>query len=122
MRWYRRHRQDHAGGGADLGAGRPRAFESSNGAIFLGCEIGETHDYSEQAAEEIDAEVHRILQTQYNRAKMLLTENRSKLDVLVQFLLDRQGFEEQMEGKVDLNGLPPIPDISNNGKRPATAQ
>ncbi|MBL8162249.1 MAG: ATP-dependent zinc metalloprotease FtsH [Anaerolineae bacterium] len=105
----------------------PRTFGSSNGAIFLGREIGETRDYSEQAAEEIDAEVHRILQTQYNRAKTLLSENRSKLDALVQFLLDRetldrQGFEELMEGKVDLNGLPPIPDISSNGKRPAAAQ
>jgi cell division protease FtsH len=105
----------------------PRTFGSSNGAIFLGREIGESRDYSEQAAEEIDAEVHRILQTQYNRAKTLLSENRNKLDALVQFLLDRetldrQGFEELMEGKVDLNGLPPIPDISSNGKRPAAAQ
>ena len=39
----------------------PRTFGSGQGAIFLGRELGEQRDYSEQAAEEIDNEVHRIL-------------------------------------------------------------
>jgi cell division protease FtsH len=94
----------------------PRTFGSSNGAIFLGREIGEQRDYSEQAAEEIDNEVRRILQTAYGRAKTILTENRAKLDELVKVLLeqetlDRTAFEELMDGKKP---------VSSNGSTPHT--
>ncbi len=85
----------------------PRTFGSNNGAVFLGRELGEQRDYSEQAAEEIDNEVHRILQTAYARAKSLLTENREKLENLVRILLeeetlDRTAFEAIMEGQYRL--------------------
>ncbi len=81
----------------------PRTFGTNNGAVFLGRELGEQRDYSEQAAEEIDNEVHRILQNAYARAKELLTENREKLENLVRILmqeetLDRTAFEAIMEG------------------------
>ncbi|MEP6985455.1 MAG: ATP-dependent zinc metalloprotease FtsH, partial [Chloroflexota bacterium] len=81
----------------------PRTFGSNNGAVFLGRDIGETRDYSEQSAEEIDNEVRRILQTAYSRAKNLLIENREKLDRLIKVLLeqetlDRAAFEEVMRG------------------------
>ncbi|MBZ0290818.1 MAG: ATP-dependent zinc metalloprotease FtsH [Anaerolineae bacterium] len=86
----------------------PRTFGSNNSAVFLGREIGETRDYSEQAAEEIDNEVRRILTNAYNRAKQLLTENKDKLDLLVKVLLeqetlDRTAFEELMNGKMPLS-------------------
>ncbi len=68
----------------------PRTFGSNNGAIFLGRDIGETRDYSEQSAEEIDNEVRRILQTAYSRAKNLLIENRDKLDRLIKVLLEQE--------------------------------
>ncbi|MEO8606893.1 MAG: ATP-dependent zinc metalloprotease FtsH [Chloroflexota bacterium] len=85
----------------------PRTFGSNNSAVFLGREIGETRDYSEQAAEEIDNEVRRILTNGYNRAKQLLTDNKDKLDLLVKVLLeqetlDRTAFEELMGGKLPL--------------------
>ncbi len=89
----------------------PRTFGSGGGSVFLGRDMFEQRDYSEQAAEEIDNEVRRILLTAYNRAKMLLSENREKLDTLVKILLDqetldRQQFEELMGGgrKPSANG------------------
>ena len=95
----------------------PRTFGSNNGAIFLGRDIGETRDYSEQSAEEIDNEVRRILQTAYGRAKNLLIENRDKLDRLIKVLLeletlDRVAFEEVMRGTtpVATNGVHPNSD------------
>lgn len=104
----------------------PRTFGSNNGAVFLGRELGEQRDYSEQAAEEIDNEVRRILQTAYNEAKTLLNENRDKLDALVRILLDRETldrptFEDVMNGKLTADGLPPLPAISTNGKSAAAA-
>jgi cell division protease FtsH len=68
----------------------PRTFGTNNGAVFLGRELGEQRDYSEQAAEEIDNEVRRILQNAYVRAKNILTENRDKIEKLVSVLLEQE--------------------------------
>ncbi|MEP7291267.1 MAG: ATP-dependent zinc metalloprotease FtsH [Chloroflexota bacterium] len=81
----------------------PRAFGSGSGSLFLGRDLYEQRDYSEQAAEEIDNEVKRILQTAYQRAKTVLTDNRDKLEQLASVLieqetLDRATFEELMAG------------------------
>ncbi len=82
----------------------PRAFGSGSGSLFLGRDLYEQRDYSEQAAEEIDNEVKRILQTAYQRAKSILIENRDKLEQIAHVLmeqetLDRVGFEELMDGQ-----------------------
>lgn len=79
----------------------PRSYGTNNGSIFLGRELGEQRDYSEHYAEEIDNEVKRILQTNYDRAKQILLDCRDKMDLLANVLieqetLDRQAFEELM--------------------------
>lgn len=90
----------------------PRTFGSGQSAIFLGRELGEQRDYSEQAAEEIDNEIRRIVETAYQRSKDLLTEHRNKLDTLAKILLeretlDRSEFEELMTaGMIGTNGVP----------------
>lgn len=94
----------------------PRAYGSNNGSIFLGREIGEQRDYSEQYAEEIDNEVKRILEANYTRAKNILNENRDKLEMIAAVLieqetLDRQNFEELMQGET--------PGISTSAPAPA---
>lgn len=68
----------------------PRAYGSGQGAVFLGREISEQRDYSEHYAEQIDNEVKRILQTAYQRAKNILTENREKMEDLVDILIERE--------------------------------
>jgi cell division protease FtsH len=84
--------------------------------VFLGREIGEQRDYSEEAAEQIDAEVKNIVETAYNRAKTILTENRAKLDMLANILieqetLDRSQFEEIMDGtSTSLDKAPAVGD------------
>jgi len=94
----------------------PRSYGGGGGSLFLGRELYETRDYSEAAAEEIDNEVKRILQTAYHRAKNILVENRDKLDMLATILvehetLDRSQFEEIMQGKTPagLETLTPTP-------------
>jgi membrane protease FtsH catalytic subunit (EC 3.4.24.-) len=52
----------------------PRTFGSGGGSLFLGREMFEQRDYSEHAAEQIDDEVKRIVETAYNRAKSILVE------------------------------------------------
>lgn len=79
----------------------PRTFGGGTGSLFLGRDLYEQRDYSEQAAEDIDNEVKRIVQTAYTRAKSILSENRAKLDNIATILieqetLDRAAFEELM--------------------------
>ncbi|GIL09411.1 MAG: ATP-dependent zinc metalloprotease FtsH [Chloroflexota bacterium] len=79
----------------------PRTFGSGSGSLFLGREMFDQRDYSEQAAEQIDDEVKRIVETAYNRAKAILVDNLDKLHRLAGVLteqetLDRPAFEELM--------------------------
>lgn len=81
----------------------PRAYGSNNAPIFLGREMGENRDYSEEYAEQIDNEVKTILQTGYQRAKNILLEHREKMEQLVEVLLERETldsseFVEIMDG------------------------
>ncbi len=96
----------------------PRTFGSSSGggSVFLGRDMFEQRDYSEQAAQDIDHEVRRIVTTQYERAKQILLENRDKLEMLVNVLLeietlDRPTFEDLMSGKLPpgVSGGTPVP-------------
>jgi cell division protease FtsH len=81
----------------------PRAYGSGNGPIFLGREMGEIRDYSEEYARAIDDEVKNILQQAYERAKSLLLQQREQMEKLVAVLLERETldsaeFLEIMEG------------------------
>ncbi|GGG46049.1 ATP-dependent zinc metalloprotease FtsH [Epilithonimonas arachidiradicis] len=54
--------------------------------------------YSEQTAKLIDEEISKLIETQYQRAVNILTENRDKLDALAQKLLDKEViFREDLE-------------------------
>ncbi len=72
----------------------PRTFGAREELVFLGKEISEQRNYSEEVAEEIDDEVKRIISASYNRAKEILTTYRSKLDAVA----DRLIHEETIEG------------------------
>lgn len=81
----------------------PMIFGQKEELVFLGREIGEQRDYSEAVAEEIDAEVRRIVSDAYESARTTLTEYRDKLELIAQTLLetetlDRVAFERLMSG------------------------
>ena len=76
----------------------PLTFGDRDELVFLGREISEQRNYSEEVAEEIDSEIRRILEDAYNRARDVLTAYRQKLDDIAQRLIeietiDREEFE-----------------------------
>ena len=76
----------------------PLIFGEKDELVFLGKEIGEQRNYSEEIARQIDAEVRRIVETAYNRAVKIIQENRARLDdiadrLLKEETLDAQSFE-----------------------------
>ncbi|TSC81410.1 MAG: ATP-dependent zinc-metallo protease [Parcubacteria group bacterium Gr01-1014_20] len=65
----------------------PLTFGKKEEQIFLGREIAQHQDYSEDTAIKIDNEVKVIVSKAYERAKKLLRENKSKLELIVAKLL-----------------------------------
>jgi cell division protease FtsH len=55
---------------------------------FLGYSLGRTQTFSEQTQETIDAEVRRLVQQGYDKAKQILVDRRSDLDTLANALLE----------------------------------
>jgi len=88
-------------GMSDLG---PLAFGKKEEAIFLGREIAQHRDYSEDTAIKIDNEVRRIVTTAYTTARNILETNREVLESIAQALLEREVLDAVelrllMEGK-----------------------
>jgi len=76
----------------------PRTFGHREELVFLGREISEQRDYSDKVAEEIDDEVHSIIEHAHGVARQILTENKSKLMLLAEKLIAQETLEsEQLE-------------------------
>jgi cell division protease FtsH len=71
----------------------PLTFGDREEMVFLGREIAEQRNYSEEVAEEIDQEVRRIIDVAYNRARDILISYREKLDILAQRLIEVETIE-----------------------------
>jgi cell division protease FtsH len=68
----------------------PLSFGKSDEQIFLGREIAQHRDYSEQTAEKIDMEVRNIVTGSYNRTCQLINDNIETLHSLANALLERE--------------------------------
>jgi len=71
----------------------PRTFGRKEDMIFLGREISEQRDYGDKVAEEIDEEVHRLIEQAHDTARKILTENKGKLEKIAEALIDRETLE-----------------------------
>jgi len=93
----------------------PMVYGQKDELVFLGREIGEQRDYSESVAEQIDAEVRRIVEKAFDRALDILKDYRVQLESVAETLieietLDRAKFEELFSEPVGpKNGGTPIP-------------
>ena len=75
----------------------PLSFGKRDELVFLGREIGEQRNYSDEVAKTIDEEVRAIIDKAYERATEVLTTHRDKLD--------RPGREARRRGDRRLRGL-----------------
>ena len=73
----------------------PLMFGEKDELVFLGKEIGEQRNYSEEIARQIDREVRRIVESAHARAISLIQENRAKLVEIAERLLK----EETLDAK-----------------------
>jgi cell division protease FtsH len=101
----------------------PLSFGGKDEPVFLGRDFNQRADYSEDTAIRIDREVDRIVQTAYEQARKILTDNRPVLERLAQELLEHESLDgtevyatiEEMTGK-DL--LPTLPESKSPEAQP----
>ncbi|WP_338752564.1 ATP-dependent zinc metalloprotease FtsH [Bacillus sp. FJAT-52991] len=81
--------------------------QTSGGQVFLGRDFNNEQNYSDKIAYEIDLEIQHIIKNCYERAKEILTENRDKLDVIANTLLDVETLDAaQIKHLADHGTLP----------------
>jgi len=84
----------------------PLVYGKKDELIFLGREIAEQRDYSEAVAEQIDAEVRRLVNEAYQQARSILQKYRDKLDAVAQRLLEVETISREEFEKIF---PPPVP-------------
>ena len=83
------------------------------GLVFLGRDLMEERNYSEETARIIDEEVKKIVDSSYVKAKMLLNDNQEKLKTLSKVLLEKEvmdgeelklllGFQDKASSDADI--------------------
>jgi cell division protease FtsH len=104
----------------------PMSFGKKEEAIFLGREIAQHRDYSEDTAIKIDIEVRRIVTSAYEAAKNILENNREVLERIAIALLDREVLDANelkllMEGKPLPEKIRPVPPVPPSAPAVSTA-
>jgi cell division protease FtsH len=126
-------------GMSDLG---PMTFGKKEEQIFLGREIAQHRDYSEDTAIKIDQEVRKLVNSGYSTAKQVISDNRDTLERIARALIEREVLDaNEIRMLVDGQELPPLqpppsksddgvqqvikpelqPGRAKGGERPATA-
>jgi cell division protease FtsH len=102
----------------------PIAVGDREHQIFLGREISQRREVSEKTAEVVDAEVKRILDEAFTRARHILDNNMDVLHKMAQALLERETLDrEEVEMVAAGKNLPPRPPavaVATQPDRPVT--
>ncbi len=101
----------------------PLTFGKKEEQIFLGREIAQHQDYSEETAIKIDQEVKRIVMEQYERARQIILDNRDSMERLAESLLIRETLDGVQIRRI-VAGLPldddtPAPTPHQDPDKPA---
>ena len=83
----------------------PIVYGQSENEVFLGRDLGQQRDYSEEIAREIDSEVHALIESAFESAKALLVEHRDQLNCVAEYLIENEKingetFEKLMKGEI----------------------
>ena len=83
----------------------PLTFGKKEEQIFLGREIAQHQDYSEDTALHIDREVKRFITDNYERARQVLSEHKASLEQVAAELLVREVLDGEQVRRI-VAGLP----------------
>ena len=73
----------------------PLTYSEESGEVFLGRQVTQHKQVSDETAHVIDVEVRRVIDTAYHKAQNILETNRDKLDAMAQALIKYETIDEQ---------------------------
>ncbi|KAB7664965.1 ATP-dependent zinc metalloprotease FtsH [Bacillus sp. B1-b2] len=85
----------------------PLQFGQVQSQVFLGRDLNNEQNYSDAIAYEIDLEIQRIIKDCYERAKTILTENREKLNLIAETLLEIETLDAEQINSLYKDGVLP---------------
>jgi cell division protease FtsH len=83
-------------------------YGENEGEVFLGRSITTHKNVSEATLQKVDAEIRRIIDTQYKLARRLLEENRDKVEAMAKALLEWETLDADQLNDI-MAGKPPRP-------------
>ncbi|BAM46214.1 ATP-dependent zinc metalloprotease FtsH [Amphibacillus xylanus] len=92
----------------------PLQFNGSGDQVFLGRDMQSEVGYSDAIAYEIDKEMQRMINACYEKARQILTENKDKLELIAQTLLEVETLNEAQIKSLFETGK--LPDDETNAK------
>jgi len=96
----------------------PLTLGTKHGPVFLGRDLFESQNYSDEIAYEIDKEVRRIIDECHSRARVVLTEHKGALDRIAKALLERESLQSD-ELDTLIAGQPLLPEIALTPSTPS---
>ena len=92
----------------------PRSYGQEEGEVFLGRSVQQTKEISDKTAEQIDIEVQSIIEHNYQRAKVILTEHLDKLHAMADFLMKFETIDAPQIQKIMSGELKQAPEWKSN--------
>ncbi len=86
----------------------PMVYGENEGEIFLGRSITTHKNLSEATMQQVDAEIRRIIDSQYHLARRLLEQNRDKVEAMAHALLEWETIDRDQIDEI-IAGQPPRP-------------
>jgi cell division protease FtsH len=98
----------------------PRVYGDNDSEVFLGRDMVTHRNLSNATAEEVDNEVSRIIQEQYDRARSLIEENRQIIERMAKSLLEWETLESDQIDQIMAGDEPRPPAPSSDSDPPIT--
>lgn len=104
----------------------PLAFGKKDELVFLGREINEQRNYSDEVAYQIDQEIRQLIDNAYTQAHQVLGDHRDELEAIAKLLMQNETVDaEELEALFDspkpqptLHGPANPPELNTGGERP----
>ena len=86
----------------------PMVYGENDGEVFLGRSVTTHKSVSEATMQKVDAEIRRIIDEQYAKARNLIDNNREKVEVMAKALLEWETLDAEQVNDI-MQGRPPRP-------------
>ncbi len=97
-------------------------YGKRQGMVFLGRDIVDEPNYSNETAQRIDEEVHRIVEAAHERARSILTQHKDRLERLAKTLLEKEVIAGDEAKRIVMSQQPPeATQDSGEASEPASA-